>query len=57
MHDTHVRAQTALGVAEINAASRIITQDKDHRHDAEQFEKVAEHEDKQLAAQEKKRPE
>jgi len=57
MHDVHVKAQTSLGVAEINAASKIITQDKDHKHDAEQFEKVAEHEDAQLAAQAKKRPE
>lgn len=47
-HDTMVRSHTALAVAEINQAGKIITQDKDHKHDAAQFEKVAAHEDSQL---------
>lgn len=48
-HDTEVRSLTAISVAEINQAGKIITQDKDHKHDAAQFEKVAAHEDDQLA--------
>jgi hypothetical protein len=48
MHDVAVKSQTALGVAEINNAGKIITQDKDHKHDAQQFERVAQHEDSQL---------
>ncbi len=55
-HDTETRSHTAIAVAEINQMGKIITQDKDHKHDAEQFEKVAEHEDKQLQQQAAKGP-
>lgn len=51
MHDVAVKSHTALGVAEINQAGKIITQDKDQRHDAQQFERTAAREDAQLAAQ------
>lgn len=56
MHDVAVKSHTSLGVAEIKVVGDILTQDKDHKHDAEQFEKTAEHEDKQLAAQTAKAP-
>jgi hypothetical protein len=56
MHDTQTKAITALSVAEINAAAKIITQDKEHKHDTEQFEKVAAHEEKQLNNQVAKQP-
>lgn len=51
MHDVAVKSHTALGVAEINQAGKIITQTKDHAHASEQFEKTADREDRQLEAQ------
>lgn len=55
-HDTATRAHTAIAVAEINQMGKIITQDKEHKHDAQQFERVAEHEENQLKQQVASKP-
>lgn len=55
-HDTATRAHTAIAVAEINQMGKIITQDKEHKHDAQQFERVAEHEESQLRQQVASKP-
>lgn len=54
--DIHTKSFTAIGVAEINQMGKIITQDKDHKHDAQQFEKTAAHEDQQLEKAASKEP-
>jgi len=46
--DIHTKSLTALSVAEINQAGKIITQDKDHKHDMSTLDKVAQREDAQV---------
>lgn len=46
--DIHTKSLTALSVAEINQAGKIITQDKQHKHDMTTLDKVAEREDAEV---------
>ncbi len=56
MHDTAVKAQTSLSVAEINALRDLLKTKTTHQHEVQQLERSAAHEDAQLDRQMESEP-